>query len=389
MSSKKAASKSRKTVTQAVKQTKKSLRAERAQIAVPHPNHEFGYKHHIFIAKLKRGEVWALNQLNLPAKGQITPLFEMWPPNPGTAIKPAKPLTQHVSDLLGILAIEWANLPCYIDTQYLQAGGAPSPGNAQTVFATARNLNVNAVPVTSPYHSPQFQQVIRDTIKTDGRGVMLRLPVAFFDLPNPAGYLDGLTTFLEISRNEVDILIDLAFRPNVIEVQSLGGSCLNKLPHIGNWRTVTLAAGCFPESISDEPVGTWLPFNRSDWNGWLAIYGQRRSAKLRLPSYGDYGVRCGGKPNFIPNSPAPNIRYSAPQTTWVRKGPRTAGSMGAICADLVAQPHFSGTQFSQGDADIAAKAAMTNLTNGSAEQWIQWCTNHHLEMTASQIQNLP
>lgn len=373
-----------------VKKTKTALRIERAQIAVPHPGHQFGYKHHVFIAKLKRGEIWALNHLKSESKVAVTPLFEMWPPNPGTSSKPAKSLTDHTTSLVQTLATEWTGLPCYIDTQYLQSGGVPSPGNTQTVFGIARVHGVNVVPVTSPYFSQQFQERVRDVIAADHRGVMFRLPVNFFnDVPQIAGYLDGLAGFLNIARGEVDILIDLAHRSNVVEVQQIGAYCLNNLPHIGDWRTVTLAAGCFPDSITNELVGTWIPFNRSDWNGWHTVASERATAHLRVPSYGDYGVRCGGMPVVIPNSPAPNIRYTAPETIWVRKGPKAPGAMRAICADLLNQPYFSGAGFSQGDADIAARAAMTNPANGSAEQWIQWCTNHHLELTSLQIRNLP
>jgi Beta protein len=374
----------------AAQPTKKSLRVERAKIAVPHSGLQFGHKHHVFIAKLKRGEVWALNHLKLSTKVAVTPLFEMWPPNPGTSAKPGKSLTQHTTDLMEMLAGEWSGLPCYIDTQFLRTGGVPSPGHAQTVFAIARAQNVQAIPVTSPFFAQPFQEVIRDVVAVDGRGVMFRLPVTFFnDAQQIAGYLDGLGTFLGVPRNKVDILVDLAYRPNVIEVQQMGAYCLNTLPFIGDWRTVTLAAGCFPDSISDSPVNTWIPFNRSDWNGWLSVAQQRSSANLRVPSYGDYGVRCGGEPVVIPNAPAPNIRYTAPQIIWVRKGTKAQGATRAICIDLTHQQFFCGAPFSQGDAEIVQKATTTNLANGTPEQWIQWCTNHHLEMTASQIQSLP
>jgi hypothetical protein len=374
----------------AQKPSKTALRIERAQIAVPHPGYRFGYKHHVFIAKLKRGEIWALNHLKSETKIAVTPLLEMWPPKPATPTKPSKTLTDHTVVLMQVLATEWTGLPCYVDTQYLQAGGGPSPTGAQTVFAIARTLGVNAVPVTSPYFSQAFQQIINNVVAADGRGVMFRLPVNFFnDVQNISGYLDGLSAAIGVSRNQVDILIDLAHRPNVVEVQQIGSYCLNNLPNIGDWRTVTLAAGCFPDSITDEPAGTWIEFNRSDWNGWRTVATQRATAHLRVPTYGDYGVRCGGTPVFIPNSPAPNIRYTVPEIVWVRKGQKVPGSTRAICLDLVNQQHFSGAQFSQGDADIAAKAAMTSPANGSPEQWIQWCTNHHIELTASQIQSLP
>ncbi len=107
--------------------TKTALRIERAQVPITHAGLEFNHKHHIFIAKLKRGEVWALNQLSFQTKGSVTPLLEMWPPNPATPTKPAKPFGQHISDLMQLLATEWTGLPCYLDTLYLQASGAPFP----------------------------------------------------------------------------------------------------------------------------------------------------------------------------------------------------------------------------------------------------------------------
>jgi Beta protein len=369
--------------------TKTALRVERAQIAVPHAGYRFGYKHQVFIGKLKRGEVWALNHLGVDAKIAVTPLFEMWPANPAKAGKAAKSLMEHTTNLMHMLATEWTALPCYIDTQYLPGGASPSPTYAQTVFGIARVLSVNAVPVTSPFFSQPFQQVISNVIATDGRGVMFRLPVNFFnDTQHIVGYLDGLAAALGVSKDQVDILIDLGHRPNVIEVQQVGAYCLINLPSTGEWRTVTLASGCFPNSITDVPTSTWIPFDRADWNGWFAVAGQRANANLRVPSYGDYGVRCGGEPQVIP-TPAPNIRYTHAQRIWVRKGPKALGSMRAICSDLITQPYFSGAQFSQGDFDIAQRAAMISLVNGSPEQWIQWCTNHHLELTASQIRNLP
>jgi hypothetical protein len=372
------------------KPTKTALRIERAKAVIQHAGPAFNHKHQIFIAKLKRGEVWAVNQLKLQTKPAITPLFEMWPPNPGRKNKPGKTLTQHTTDLMQTLTSEWTGLPSYLDTQYLKSGGTPSPAAAQTVFRIARTSNVSATPVTSPFFAQPFQEAIRDVISTDGRGVMFRLSLNFFnDTQKIAGYLDGLAGFLKVGRSQVDILIDLQYRPNVVEVQQMGAYCLNSLPAINEWRTVTLASGCFPSSISEEPTGPWIEFSRSDWNGWKTVAGQRAAANLRVPSYGDYGVRCGGEPLVIPNTPAPNIRYADNQSIWVRKGKKTPGAMRTICASLTSQTYFTGEAFSQGDADMAQKAATTDPKNGSAEQWIQWCTNHHLELTASQIQNLP
>ncbi len=362
----------------------------RAQEVAPHVGLTFNHKHYIFIAKLKRGEIWALNQLRLPTKTALTPLLEMWPPNPGTKKKPGKTLAAHTTDLMQMVATEWTGLPCYVDTQYLRTGGVPSPAAAQTVFNIARNANVIAIPVTSLKFPQPFQQAIAAVIATDGRGVMVRMTLDLFNAPQALGqYLNGLTAVLAVNRDEVDILIDLQYRPNLVEVQQMGAYCLNSLPFMNDWRTVTLAAGCFPNTISTLPNGQWIDFDRSDWLGWKTILGQRAAGKLRLPSYGDYGVRCGGEPVVIPNTPAPNIRYTDTPAIRVRKGTRAPGQMRAICASLVTQPYFRGAPLSQGDSEIAQKAATTGQNNGSAEQWISWCTNHHIELTVEEIQNLP
>ena len=131
--------------------TKTALRIARAQLPVAHVGLVFNHKHHVFIAKLKRGEVWALNQLNQATKATVTPLFEMRPPNPPTQTKPAKTLVQHTTDLMQLLATEWMGLPCYLDALYLPPGGVPSPQAAQTVFAIARAAQIYVVPVTSPF----------------------------------------------------------------------------------------------------------------------------------------------------------------------------------------------------------------------------------------------
>lgn len=382
--------------------SQKAQRAARALEAVPHPGLKFSQKHHVFIAKAKRGELWALNHLSVAARGTITPLFEMWPPAPPRPPKqaPGKPIVKskspktliaHATDLLKTIRDEWGTLPFFLDTRYVPVGGLPSPSGAKTILDVARSMQLTAVPVTSITFAPAYQQEIRDAIAKDSRGVMVRLFIT--DFINPTllgGYLMALLKVLQVTAGEVDVLIDLEFRREQVEVQQLGGSAISVLPFLKDWRTVTLASGCFPSSISSASHGVWFPVPRIDWLGWSHVNSVQTSAGNRLSAYGDYGIRCGGPPVNIPNRPDPNLRYSDKQKVLVRKGPKTDGAMKTICSSLVARTEFSGAAFSRGDSEIAARGAMLGSpNNGQAEQWIQWCTNHHLELTASQIQNLP
>jgi hypothetical protein len=384
------------------KLTQKAVRAARALEAVPHPGLTFSKKHHVFIAKAKRGELWALNHLSVAARAAITPLFEMWPPapprkpkasEPGKAApkaQAAKSLAAHATDLLQTIRDEWGTLPLFLDTRYVPVGGIPSPTSARTIFDIARSMQLATVPVTSLAFAPAYQQEIRDVIAKDGRGVMVRLFITDFINPTLLGqYLTGLFNVLKVKSGDVDVLIDLGFKPNLVETQQLGSSAISVLPFLDEWRTVTLASGCFPVSISNADYDVWFSVPRVDWLGWLHVNSVQATAGKRLLTYGDYGIRCGGPPLNIPNRPDPNIRYSDKDKVLVRKGTKTDGVMKTICANLVARPEFSGAAFSQGDSAIAATAAKPGSpNNGQAEQWIQWCTNHHLELTASQIRTL-
>ena len=59
----------------AKKLTQKAERAHRGLVAVQHPGLEFSSRHHVFIAKLKRGELWALNHLLSTQKGSVVSII--------------------------------------------------------------------------------------------------------------------------------------------------------------------------------------------------------------------------------------------------------------------------------------------------------------------------
>jgi hypothetical protein len=86
---------------------------------------------------------------------------------------------------------------------------------------------------------------------------------------------------------------------------------------------------------------------------------ERQFLLRHLPSYGDYGIRCGGEPQVIPNTPAPNLRYAGETIRWVR-GDKSNGSMRAICGDLIAQQRIS-------LATSLYRAAMTGLLDALCE----------------------
>lgn len=228
----------------AKKITQKAVRAARALEPVPHPGLTFSRKHYVFIAKAKRGELWALNHMTIAAKATVTPLFEMWPPAPPrkpklgkvAPVKPAKTLIAHATDLLQTIRDEWGLLPFFLDNRYVPSGGIPSPSSAKSIFDIARAMQLVAVPVTAITFAPAYQQEIKEAIAKDKRGVMIRLFIT--DFINPTllgGYLTALMKVLQVVPGEVDILIDLEFRRSQVEVQQLGGSAISVVPFQKDW----------------------------------------------------------------------------------------------------------------------------------------------------------
>jgi hypothetical protein len=384
------------------KLTQKAIRAARALEEIPHPGSPFPHKHYVYIGRAKAGELWSLNNLSVEARAGITPLLELVPPaaaqkekKVGTKVvrkaKPAKPLPQHAADVLKMVKSDWNSLPLFLDTKFLKVGSVPSADAARIVFDTARAVKLNAVPVTSLPMSEDFQRQIGAIIATDMRGVMVRLSPPDFkraDLLN--SLLAALLKVLHVPPSQVDILIDMGRQTEHFTAQQVGLSALSRIPTPAAWRTLTLAAGCFPESISKWKHDAWLPIDRTEWLSWLDIVSDRANAAVRIPSYGDYGIRSGGEPLDVPNQPDPNMRYSLENKILVRRAKKKDGAIKQICASLVALKEFCGADFSEGDRQIAARAAMPGLpNNGQPFQWIQWCTNHHLELTTSQIRKLP
>lgn len=382
--------------------TQKSIRAARALEDIPHPGHQFSYRHYVYIGRAKAGELWALNNLSVEARSEITPLLEFVPPAPaqkekrvGTKIirkgKPAKPLAQHATDVLKMIKSDWNELPLFLDTKFLRAGTIPSADAVTVVFNTARDLLLNAVPVTPLVVSEDFQKQIAAVIAADNRGVLVRLILSDFkDAELLNKLLAALLKGLGVLPQQADILIDMGRQTDQFTAQQVGLSALSRIPTPAAWRTLTLAAGFFPDSISKWKHDAWIPVERVDWLSWRDVVSGPAKGAPRAPSYGDYGIRSGGEPLNVPNQPDPNIRYSIPDKILVRKGEKKDGIIKKICASLVSMKEFCGADFSEGDRQIALKAsAPGSPNNGQPFQWIQWCTNHHLELTTSQIRKLP
>ncbi|WP_446212967.1 beta family protein [Micromonospora sp. IBSANI012] len=142
------------------------------------------------------------------------------------------------------------------------------------------------------------------------------------------------------------------------------------------WRTVTVAAGGMPPTLSRLPTDEPVRLDRWDWLLW------QRLADLGV-GYGDYGVAAASPAAEGPGDRFPTVRYTADGAWWVyrwsRRGGRGDERFADLCRTLVAAPHWppAGAGFSWGDHELVRRARRV-AGAGSPTNWTAWSTSHHL-----------
>jgi hypothetical protein len=103
----------------------------------------------------------------------------------------------------------------------------------------------------------------------------------------------------------------------------------------------------------------------------------------RIPTFGDYAV---AHPDPVELDmrlikPFAKMRYTITDNWYYEKGAQVRshgfGQFQTMCANLIAQPFFSGSHFSAGDAYIADCAA-GRANTGNLSTWVWVSTNRHL-----------
>ncbi len=191
----------------------------------------------------------------------------------------------------------------------------------------------------------------------------------------------------------VDLVVD-ARHVDPHEVDGLADSLPDVLSEYcwKAWRSVTLAAGGFPKSISALPYSV-SRLARWDLVLWKRVAFALRSTGSRIPRFGDYGVvnsdlGSGGVPPEVP----PNIRYTDERHWDVYRRQRVE-EMRDLCSALLADhPGLRGVP-TPGDAWIAERAdGKTRRTggdevevHGKPETWTYAGLSHHVWFAAMQM----
>lgn len=358
----------------------------------------FDEYHYVPVLKGKQGEYGALAEADDRVRSSITPLIEIPSvPYDFAAEEPAKSAQAHVGEVAKKIERCWGGERRFFLDAGLLAEEDQIDGRhpLAVVLDDARELGLQAVPVTGVARSESYDAAVEGAVSADQRGICLRLVGEDLEEPEelPEVVEAEVMAALGLKTGEVDLVLDLG---SISAEQRWTGATvrllLAALPEIGDWRSLTLIASSFPLDLSGIDGDSTALIPRAEWAIWRALHA--RADRLgRLPSFGDYAISHPAPrevdPRIIQRSAA--IRYSADDEFLILKG-RSIQAQGSeqhydLAAELVNRPEFHGEDFSWGDAYVASRARRQGGP-GSGTTWRKAGTSQHLALVTTQIANL-
>ena len=228
-----------------------------------------------------------------------------------------------------------------------------------------------------------------------GTGACLRLSLEDVRRADLRDRIAGVLDRLGMGREDVDLVVDLAAAPAVIEYTTLAA----RLPGLSRWRTYAVVAGCFPMDLTDDDPDLQLnPHERTEWNVWLrqtealAQAAAAGGGAVRLPAFGDYTTQCATFAPPAATSGSCSLRYTTDTQILVYRGRKIDRAKGYTsdqyighARTLYTSAEFYGGHFSEGDARVATKAHPLATGPGNPQYWRVAGINHHLATTLAQI----
>ena len=350
----------------------------------------FGLNHYVPALKLKAGEKDALAILSSTIKQRITPILQVV-----ERVGP-KPIDKHIETAFKkILPAVTGLSRFFIDPMEIASAGPPA---AKSVFAECAKLGVPFTPVAAPSRPSNLTLA---AIQAPGRsGLAVRVTRADFESGALAAF-PGYLAAHSISAVETDLIVDLGPVEDMIAdgIAALAEAFISSVPHIAQWRTLTLLASAFPMSMRHVDKDSHDYVERAEWQAWRNNLRKAGPSLPRPPTFGDWGIQHPvGVENFDPvkMQGSAAIRYATGVNWLLIKGRGTRKlSPGKQMPGLAAQLTTGALKKSfAGRSHCAACALIVAAANGAPSlagltKWRQIGTAHHITTTVEAIQNLP
>ncbi|MET8770323.1 hypothetical protein [Streptomyces sp. NPDC004658] len=266
---------------------------------------------------------------------------------------------------------------------------APGPDPLLTVAAVCAAPEAPyVVPVLHPRAPKPVLSAAAQVAARHLHGVLVRLAIGPRGLDRRATEraLSGQLHTVGVPFRAADLVLDAGYVPDGGSVSALLAvvdralTWLTDLP----WRSVTLAAGSFPESVRGLRGPQPWAVPRWEVALWRTVCLPRPEAHV---GFGDYGIthpHREGAPSGVPGRPHPHLRYTAGDDWRVWRYPRQKDDDTAfldICRDVVRSPHWPVTGAATSWGDLQLRRRSDGVTNrpGNATKWLAWGTSHHVE----------
>lgn len=357
----------------------------------------FDHYQYVPCLRWKQGEYQALLGLSDAAKKLMTPIIEV--AEFGYDFEDEKDkhtIDEHLEPFAKRVREKWGKDTCFVDSRHLPPEDIMADGShpISFIFEKLRALKCTSVPVVGLSRKPQYVQATKEVISKDKHGLCVRITIeeaAKLTLKND---LDSLLHTVEINAKDCDLILDLG-APNFEPVEGIAKlveGIIKRIPNLDQWRTFILIGTAFPSSMGEvKKSPTIIP--RSEWLLYKILVKNLFKAKIRLPTFGDYGINHPAvlmlDMRFI--KPAGTIRYTINDAWFIVKGPNVRdnkfGQYRGHCQAVLTSGFYSGSEFSEGDEYIDKCAKGTGST-GNLYVWRRVGTSHHLEKVVQDVSSL-
>jgi hypothetical protein len=341
----------------------------------------FTHQHYVPVLKWKQGEYQALMRLTNTVKDKLIPLIEI----PAIGFdhetgRDRETIDDHLGDFGRRLKEKWHGRLCFVDTKYIPHAIRMADGShfIGKVFGDARKEKCRAIPVVGLSNDLQSLAATATVIRTDRRGVALRLELPDFDHANLSSEIGRVLTALGVGYGDTDLIVDNG-ATNIFVQMML--ALLPMIPMLNRWRTFTIVGTSYPATIAGlAPPFQQIP--RQEWIKYRELV-NRIGSGTRIPTFGDYAVAHPDPVDFDMRiiKPFAKLRYTFDDYWHVGRGANVRshgfGQYQRLCRQLMAQPYFDGPGHSAGDDYIAACAEGT-VPTGNLTTWVWVSTNRHL-----------
>lgn len=342
------------------------------------------------ILKGKQGEYNALADLAPSTRTWLQPLLEIVP-----SAEDADPAAQKTDadKVIGKLSKVWAALPAFVDAGHFDLT-VDLDGQGLTARACAglESRSVIAVPVLR-LSDPMHVRFDVAALHADfHRGACVRL-TRDEDLADDGdavnAKIDDLLAQTGLSRPDVDLLLDAGPVDGDIDVRTATREIrmlLRELPSLNDYRSVTVAAGAFPQDLSAYEPTVLGERARYDADLWTVLIGRGLPREV---DFGDYAIAHPHLSEGGAFRAAPQLRYTT-DTSWLILKGRVNDPLGHeqfydVCAQIAAHPKFAGAALGPSDRRIADSRS---FTTGNATTWRQIANAHHMDYVVRRLTTL-